>query len=63
MPISESALEARARRQAHREGLQLRKLRSSSPYFVQYGPYMLVDERNNIVASCMSVEQVHGNAD
>jgi hypothetical protein len=42
--------ENRLRRAAERQGLRLRKSRARDPRAIGHGTYMLVDDRNNVVA-------------
>jgi hypothetical protein len=44
-----TALEARVRRAARRDGQRLVKIRETSADYNQYGPYMLVDANTNSV--------------
>lgn len=50
--------ESRYRRMAAKLGLKLTKLRRSSGFYDQYGPYMLVDERNYVVAHGLDIDRV-----
>lgn len=51
--------ENRLRRRAAREGLRLMKLRESSRYYHQYGPYALVDPNTNyLVAYGLHLDEV-----
>ena len=47
----EKIMENKLRRMAQRQGLQLLKSRRRDPRATDYGTYMLVDERRNVVAS------------
>jgi hypothetical protein len=50
MTESESRREDRLRRKARRQGLRLVKSRDHDPEIPGYGLYMIVDDRNNVVA-------------
>jgi hypothetical protein len=48
--LSYEAREARVRRAARRAGEATHKVRENSQDYWQYGPYMVVDDRNCVVA-------------
>jgi hypothetical protein len=50
MTESENRREDRLRRQARRQGLRLVTSRDRNPEIPGYGLYMIVDDRNNVVA-------------
>jgi hypothetical protein len=50
MNTDEKIRENRMRRMAHRQGLALVKSKRRDPRAVGYGGYLLVDERNVVVA-------------
>ena len=50
MTESENRREDRLRRKARRQGLRLVKSRDRNPEIPGYGLYMVVDDRNNVVA-------------
>jgi hypothetical protein len=50
MTESENRREDRLRRKARRQGLRLVTSRERNPEIRGYGLYMIVDERNNVVA-------------
>jgi hypothetical protein len=62
----EQRLEQRLRRMARRQGYQLRKNPSRTPELPYYGGFMIVDERNCVVAGahpsayCMTLGEVWG---
>jgi hypothetical protein len=47
---SENWREDRLRRKARRQGLRLVKSRDRNPEIPGHGPYMIVDDRDNVVA-------------
>jgi hypothetical protein len=45
--LAEKALERRVRRHLSKSGKALRKVRTDSQWYAQYGPYMVVDAATN----------------
>lgn len=58
MNTNEKTQENRLRRSARRQGLRLVKSRRRDPRCIDYGTYMLIDDRNIVVAWDMSIDAV-----
>jgi hypothetical protein len=57
--MTKDAIEQKARRLAAKHGFMVQKYRADSPWYVQYGPYAILDvSTNSIVLTQVEREQL-----